>query len=73
MNKYKYVKIRFNFQALNKGLKTAVDNRVQAAKAASFARVKTLAESELKEFENMLQKIVVLSHKNVLSAKMAGD
>jgi tetratricopeptide (TPR) repeat protein len=48
------------FQASMQGLKTAVDSRVQSARAASFARVKSLAESELKEFENILQKLHIV-------------
>lgn len=48
------------FQASIQGLKTAVDNRVQAARAASFARIKSLADAELKEFESILQKLHIV-------------
>lgn len=48
------------FQASILELKKQVDSRVQTAKSASFGRVQQLAQSELKEFELILQKLHIV-------------
>lgn len=48
------------FQASIEELKRTVDARAQAARSASFNRIKALAEAELGEFKQMLQKLHIV-------------
>lgn len=48
------------FQAGIEELRKVVENRAQSAKSASFNRVKALAESELNEFQQILQKLHIV-------------
>ncbi|CAN5563351.1 hypothetical protein BH10BDE1_BH10BDE1_29220 [soil metagenome] len=48
------------FQARLEGFKKAVDSRAQAARSATYGRVKSLADEELIEISGMLQKLHIV-------------
>ncbi len=48
------------FQAGIEGLRKVVENRAKSARSASFNRVKALAEDELNEFQQILQKLHIV-------------
>lgn len=62
---------KVGFQAELEDLKKLVDTRVQAARSATFGRVKTLAEEEVNEIAQTLQKLHIVEAEVIQQISLA--